>query len=642
LTNRGISVGDQLADVLRRLRSQAGLTQEDLSERSGVSARTIRGIETGKRRNPQLASVRRLAEALGLPAEQRQQLLSVAVTASTGTTSAPDRVGIAPRQLPAPPRYFVGRTAELSELTSALDDATDAGGTVLISALAGAGGIGKTALALRWAQTNLHRFPDGQLFVDLRGFSPAGPPVAPGTAVRGFLDAFGVDPGRIPADLDARAALYRSLVADKRMLIVLDNAADAAQVVPLLPGSPTCTVIVTSRQHLTSLITRHGAHHLKLRVLTEDDARHLLVARIGADRAMAESAAAEELLACCGGFALALDIVAARAKMNGHTTLAEAAAELRDDTTRLGALDDEDPAASLPAVLSWSYRALTTEQRTVFGLLGVAPGPDIALPAAASLTGLTLPRARVVLRALEAASLLDEHPAGRYTMHDLIRAYATGTAHRDLAEDTRQAALRRVLDFYAHTAHTAEQLLATRRRPIQLDPPAPGAHPQPLPDAAAALAWFDSEHPTLLAAARQTAVSHGWHPIVWQLAWTLDPYLYRRGHRHERLAVWQAAVAAAAHLPDPTRGVHAHRGAGNACAELGRHDEATRHLHQALALAEHHDDPAQQADTHHMLAWAWGLRDDRVRALEHATQALDLHRAFDHPAGKAAALNLVG
>jgi hypothetical protein len=336
----------------------------------------------------------------------------------------------APRQLPAAPRYFVGRADELAALNSALDDSAEAGGTVPISALAGAGGIGKTALALRWAHSNLPRYLDGQLFVDLQGFSPAGLPVEPAVAVRSFLAAFGVDSGRLPADLDAQAALYRSLVAGKRMLIVLDNAVDAAQVVPLLPGSPTCTVLVTSRRHLTSLITRHGAHLLTLGVLTDDDARHLLLTWIGADRVTAEPAAVEQLLACCGGFALALDIVGARAKMNGRTPLAEAAAELCDDTTRLGALDDEDPAASLPAVLSWSYRALTTEQRTVFGLVGIAPGPDIGLPAAASFTGLPVPHARTVLRALEDASLLDRHPGGRYTMHDLIRAYAAHRAPR--------------------------------------------------------------------------------------------------------------------------------------------------------------------------------------------------------------------
>ena len=561
-------------------------------------------------------------------------------SASAQEPPAHRRDGV-PRQLPAAPRYFVGRADELAELTKALDNETGTAGTVLISALAGAGGIGKTALALHWAHANLHRFPDGQLFVDLQGFSPAGAPVRPAAAVRGFLEALGVDSGRIPAGLAAQAALYRSLVAGKRMLIVLDNGADAAQEVPLLPGCATCTVIVTSRRHLTSLITRHGARHVRLGVLPDDDARHLLSARIGAERIMAEPAAVADLLACCGGYPLALDIVAARVALRPRTSLAELATDLLGSTTRLDTLDDEDPAASLPAVLSWSYRALTAEQRTVFGLLGIAPGPDIGLPAVASLTGVAAQQVRAVLLALEDASMLDRHPAGRYSMHDLIRAYASNTAHHDLTENTRQAALRRIIDFYTHTAHTADRLLDPHRPPIQLDPPAPGTHPHPLSDTTAAMAWFDTEHRTLLAA-QHTAASHAWHATVWHLAWALATYHRWQGHRNDELAVWRATLDAAIYLPDPTSSVSVHRNLGFAFAELGRHEEATEHLHQALALAERHHDPAQQAFTHQILTRVWEMRGDDRRALSHASHALDLFRALGQPAWEADALNQMG
>jgi len=327
--------------------------------------------------------------------------------------------------------------------------------------------------------------------------------------------------------------------------------------------------------------------------------------------------------------------------MHPHTSLAELAADLGDDTTRLGVLDDEDPAASLPAVLSWSCRALTTEQRTVFGLLGIAPGPDISLPAAASLTCLPLQQARPVLRALEDASLLDQHPGSRYTMHGLIRAYATHTAHHDLPEHAQRAALRRVLDFYTDTAHAADRLLAPDRQPIRLDPPAPGTHPDPLPDAAAALAWFDTEHPNLLAA-QHTATTYAWHLTVWQLAWTLAAFHRRRGHRYDRVAVWRAALKAVTHLPDPTTHTITHWTLGGALAEVGRHTEADGYLYQALSLAEHQHDPLQQSRAHHMLSVAWERQGDHRRALEHATQALDLYRTLDRPMWEAAALNMVG
>jgi tetratricopeptide (TPR) repeat protein len=246
-----------------------------------------------------------------------------------------------------------------------------------------------------------------------------------------------------------------------------------------------------------------------------------------------------------------------------------------------------------------------------------------------------------VLRALEDASLLDRQPGGRYTMHDLIRAYATHTANDNLAEDTRRAALRRVLDFYLHTAHSADGLMRPHRSPIHLDQPAPSAHSNPLPDDRAAMAWFDTEHRNLLAA-QHTATSRAWHPIVWQLAWTLDTFHRRRGHRNDRLAVWRAALNAATHWPDSTTSIHTQRALGSAFAELGRHGEATWHLHQALALAEHHHDPAQQAHTHQMLATAWERRGDHRRALEHTTYALGLYRTLDRPVWAAEALNAMG
>ncbi|MEU4444683.1 tetratricopeptide repeat protein [Actinosynnema sp. NPDC050801] len=559
------------------------------------------------------------------------------LTRTTGdpTPSVSTPAGPPIRQLPAAPAPFVGRREELDRLDAALDAAGQAA-TVLISAIGGAGGIGKTWLALHWAHRNADRFPDGQLFVDLRGFSPDSEPMEPSVAVRGFLDALGVAPDRVPVDPHAQAALFRSLVAGKRVLLVLDNAADTTQLTPLLPGAPTCAVLVTSRNRLTGLITGRGAHHLPLGVLSDAEARALLVDRLGAERVEGESVAVYDLVRLCGGYALALSIVAAHARP--RRSLATVAAELRE--LGLDALEDDDPAAGLPTVLSWSLQRLTPEQRTVFALLGVAPGPHIGLPAAASLAALPLARARRALHALEDASLVDLHADGHYTMHDLVRGYATAVAD-DLAEPVRRAALERVVDFYLHTAHAAARLLTPHRHPVELDPPAAGTRPHPLADDSAASAWLDAEH-RQVSAAQRTAAAHQRHQVVWQLAWALTNFNARRGLRHDDLALWRVALDAATHLDAPTTLAHVHRSLGIAYAEVARHEEAAEHLHRALALAERHQDVDEQAHIHHMLASAWERRGDDRRALEHARRALDLYRTLAGPVREAHALNQVG
>jgi tetratricopeptide (TPR) repeat protein len=492
-------------------------------------------------------------------------------------------------------------------------------------------------LALRWAYQVIDRFPDGQLFVDLHGFSPTGELMAPETAVRGFLDALGVAPARIPTDLDAQAALYRSLVADRRMLIMLDNAGTADQVVPLLPGGR-CTVVVTSRNHLRGLVARHSACPMHLDVLTDTEAHTLLANALGSDRTATDEQAVAELIRLCGGFPLALRLIAARAAADPHLPLQDTVAELR--ALGMDALDSEDPTASLPAVLSWSLHYLTDEQRTLFGLLGIAPGPDTTVPAVVSLTNLPAARARKALSALEDTSLIQRRVQGRYAMHDLVRHYAASTAH-DLPDSVLDEALVRVMDFHLHTAHTANRLLNPHRQLVLPDPPAPGVRPHSLPDTAAATAWLDDEHATLLATQR-TATALGRHPVVWHLALTLDVFHIRRGHRHDALDAWRAALSAASHLLDPATRSRAHRNLGHACSRLGLHDEAAGHLDRALDLAVRHHDTAEQAHTHRALAIAWERRGDDRRAQEHARHTLDLHRSLDLPGGKADALNAVG
>jgi tetratricopeptide (TPR) repeat protein len=295
--------------------------------------------------------------------------------------------------------------------------------------------------------------------------------------------------------------------------------------------------------------------------------------------------------------------------------------------------------ANLRAVLSWSVHALSPGAASLFGLLGIAPGPDIGLPATAALAALSVTRARLVLRELEHASLVQQHSPGRYRMHDLVRLFAADTARHDPAEDAWHAALRRVVDFYTHTAHAADRLLHPERDPASLAAPAAGVRPYPLPTTRAALAWCEAEHGCLLAAQR-AAVAQQWPAPVWVLAWAMDSFHTRRGHRHHRLAVWQAATTAG--LTDPAARAMAYRITGNAHADLGHHAQALDFLHRALALAEHHHDANQQAHTHNALARAWGEQGDDRRALAHATSAFGLFRDLDQPVRQGRTLSVMG
>ncbi|MPY62505.1 ATP-binding protein, partial [Streptomyces spongiae] len=544
-----------------------------------------------------------------------------------------------PRQLPPPPAAFVGRDDELAALDSLLKEATDADRVLVISAIGGVGGIGKTWLALHWAHEHLDRFPDGQLYANLHGFDPITTPLPASTVVRGFLDALGTDPQEIPADLEAQLGLYRSLAADRRMLVVLDNARDADQVRPLLPGSATCMVVVTCRSHLGALTATHGSRCLALGALPDDEARQVLTRALGQDRTTAEPDAVDALLRRCAGLPLALGIVVARAAARPDFPLSLLAEEIDDATHRLDALTAGDLTTDLRAVFETSYRALDDRTAQVFSLLGLAPGPDISLPAAAGLTGLPGPRARVLLRALEEAHLLQQHTPGRYRMHDLVRLYATERGHT-LPGDLSDTALRRLVDFHLHTACTADRLLFPHRQPIRLDPPAPDAGPLPM-EKAAALAWFDAEHPSLLAA-QELALEQGRDRQAWQLAWTLDAFQRHRGHVRDGLTAWRNGLTAADRLGDPAARATAHWLLGRTRADLDENDLALDHLRSALALFEQVDDAAGQAHAHRSIARVRARQGDHRQALDHAQRALRRYGTLDNPVWEANAFNAVG
>jgi DNA-binding SARP family transcriptional activator len=572
---------------------------------------------------------RRLADELGIdPSHELRALHQRMLVADPALDAQPTAARTpVPRQLPAPAGQFVGRADELKSLTQQLESAADRPAPVLISSIGGGGGIGKTWFAVHWAHEHLDRFPDGQLYVDLRGYDPAGEPMTTATAVRGFLDALGVNPSTVPLDLDARAALYRSLVVDKRMLVVLDNARDTAHVTPLLPGTPSCTVLVTSRHLLGGLITTHRAMPLTLGVLSDMEARELLCGHLGRERIAAEPEAVAELVAHCAGLPLALSILTARAAMHPDLRLADLAAELRDASSRLDVLDAGELSASLRAVFSSSYAALDPEAARSFGLLGQVPGPDIDLRAAAALLGLPLDDAAAVLRDLVAACLIQEHTPGRYQMHDLVRLYAADQGPADAT------ALRRLVDFYVATANAADHALDPHRPGLDLESPVD------FPDRAAATAWFAAEHACLIAA-QQLAVRHGWHTLVWQVAWVLGTYHRHQYHPHDDHALWVAGAAAADQLGDPVVQARAQRRLGFAC--LGLELPGHPHFELALAYAEQAGDVLDQARTHFILAAAWDRQGEPERGLAAAANALELHRSIGNEIGEADALNAVG
>jgi DNA-binding SARP family transcriptional activator len=358
---------------------------------------------------------------------------------------------VVPRQLPAAVGRFAGRSGELGVLARLAGQAVSgAGGTVLISAIGGTAGVGKTALAVRFAHRVAGLFPDGQLYADLRGFSPSGDPVPAARVLRGFLDALGVAPQTVPADADARAGLYRSVLAGRRMLVLLDNARDAAQVRPLLPGSAGCLVVVTSRSQLTGLAATGDARMLALGLLTGPEARELLAGRLGAGRVEAEPDAVDELIERCARLPLALAITAARAAARPARPLAALAAELRTADGRLDALDAGEPAANVRAVFSWSYDQLSPAGARLFRLLGLHPGPDISAPAAASMAGVQPARARQLLAELARAHLITEPVPGRHGFHDLLRAYAAEQAHAVDRGNDRSTAIHAARPLLAH------------------------------------------------------------------------------------------------------------------------------------------------------------------------------------------------
>ena len=628
----------ELLDLFHRLRAGAApVPVRRLAARSGYAPGYVSEVLNGKKR-PSVEAAAAIAAALGASGKDLglAKLYAERLTLTTGGARSHLRI---PHDLPPPRKSFAGRAAELRRLTGIVDAAVEdrAESAVVIT---GAGGVGKTWLALRWAHARIAKFPDGQLYADLRGFHPSLPPAGPAEVLRTFLLALGVRGAAMPRELTGRVALYRRLTEHRQVLVVLDDVLDADQVEPLFTGHPGCCVVMTSRGELTRLVVHSGVQRLRLGMLDPDQARKLLAGQLGPARLAAEPEAVEQLVRVCAGLPLALRIVAARALLYPGWSLGALAAELADRSTRLDALEADDPLISLRELFACSYRSLEPQVARALRLCSLAPADDLGGPVAASLTGLPVEAALAALRGLAGASLAERLAPDRFRLHDLLRLYGIEQAGTDPAE--QQAALQRLIDHYLHAAHDGERALFAERPPITVRPAAAGTARISHPDPDAAMAWFDDQHTALLQV-QPIAQRLGRLDAVWQLAWVLDNYHYRRGLAHQQLAVWQRGLSAAETLRDPEAVLLAHLCLGNVSVRTGRPGEGLRHLETALRLARERGDPMAEAQTHRVLGLAWEAGGAHRRSLRAHAAALRMFAiATDAPIWRAIQLNAIG
>ena len=667
LAERRISVLEERIEIDMALGNDRDLVSEvqrlvaehPMRERLWASLMTV--LYRSGRQGEALAAFRTLAgllrDELGVdPSAELQELnqrillndpaLGQPPPAGRPVTDAPGAHAVdvlpTPAQLPYATPHFVGRSEELRQLDALVTG--DGGGEtrdgMVIAVLTGTAGVGKTSLAVHWAHRVSALFPQGQLYVDLRGFDPSGSAVEPGDALRGFLGALGIPARGMPATLEEQAALYRSLLAGRQVLVVLDNARDTDQVTPLLPGAAGCFVVVTSRSRLSGLVAA-GAATVPLDLLTVDEGRRMLRRRIGQPRVAAEPEAVDDIITASARLPLALAIVAARAAAQPKFSLAALADDLGQARGGLDGFVSEDVSTDARAVLSWSHHLLSEPTARMFRLLGLHPGPDISLAAAASLAGVPVGEARRLLTSLSNAHLIAERTPGRFAFHDLLRAYAAEQAGARHSPTERAAALQRMLDHYLHTAHAADRMLYQYREPLRVDPPSPGVVAAEVADPDRAMAWLVAEHQNLLAAIT-LAAGTGHDSSVYGLAWTMTAFLNYQGHWHDWAATMGAALRAARQLGDLGGQAQAHRLLNLAYLQLGRLDEAGTHAEHALRMFGELGDLPGQARIHLNLGRLLERQGKFQQALDQSRKALELSRQADDWAGEADALNWLG
>ncbi|MBE1500516.1 DNA-binding SARP family transcriptional activator [Amycolatopsis lexingtonensis] len=542
-----------------------------------------------------------------------------------------------PRQLPADLRTFSGREGDLKALHALLPEAVDAGASTQIASVEGMGGVGKTTLAVHFAHEIADRFPGGQVYLNLRGYGP-GEPVEPAAALEAMLTALGVPCDAIPADLDGRAASWRTHTAGRRLLVLLDNANRTEQVRPLLPG-PGCLVVITSRWQLRALVATHGARRIALEELGDEDAVGLLAATIGVERVARDPAAAERFVRYCGGLPLAIRILAVRAAQFPDLALDEFAGSLADDL--LGSFDLADgEGTNIRSVFSYSYQALEPPAARLLRLLGLTTGADFTAPAAAAVAGLDLTTARAGLETLASAHLLARPRPGRYQFHDLIRAYAGEVASQVDSPSQRAAALDRLLDWYLASALDASRRMRPERyyRLLELDDLGGGltfgSHHE-------ALDWFVEESGNLIAAVH-LARRLGRDDVCWKLAWLLQSYFVTRSRLDDWRSVFAVALEAArasGHRPGEA-GILSGLGVVDGVAR--RYAESRRYLEQVLAIQRELGAREGEARAQYNLALASHNLEDYAGAYEHGKQALEIVRELGMGQFEASVLRALG
>lgn len=545
--------------------------------------------------------------------------------ADAEATTPPPRTR--PAQLPRSLPVFAGREAEGAWMSAASGGPNRSGTAAAAPAvvISGAPGVGKTTFAVHHAHRLAPSFPDGQLFVDLCGFHPHAPAVEPGNALHGFLTALGVPAQRIPEDTPGRSTLFRSLLADRQVLVVLDNARDEEQVRPLLPGGASCLTLITSRNRLSGLITTDGARSLALPLPSQAEAHQALERRLGTERVAAEPAATADIIRLCGRLPLAMAVVAARAELAPSFPLHAIVDDLRD-TEGLDAFTGSDSTTDVRAVFSWSYRSLDEATARLLRLLALHPGPHITAPAAASLADLPVSRTRRALAGLVGSCLVEQPLPGRYGLHDLLRGYATELVHaHDTAQERHEATLR-ILDHYLFTAHEANQLLKQDTPPdLDLGAPRPGVTPESLTTVGQATRWLTAEH-GVLSGLLHTAVGQGLDDHTTGLAWSLMEHLNRQEFWPEAITALTPALEVARRRNNRLEEGRCLRHLGHIHGYLGHRDQALHHLRRALTIFEELDATGEQARAHYVMACVLFLSGRVQEAVTFSERGLELSR----------------
>jgi DNA-binding SARP family transcriptional activator len=584
-----------------------------------------------------------LTDELGIePGDALQQMHRGVLLDGAGPASVdapPPAESVATRQLPHDIANFSSR-AELAQLQRLMATITRNGRRVThIVAMDGAPGIGKTTLAVHWAHQVARAYPDLQLYLNLRGYGP-GEPMTPSAAAETLLRGLGVHSDMIPPGADERTALLRSVLAGRRVLLLLDNARDADQVRPLLPGADSL-VVVTSRDQLRGLSIRDGAYRVTLGPLPPHEALALLASSFGGTRVAAERDAASRLVELCDGLPLALAIVAERAQRAGGLT--EVVQALMDERIRLDVFGDGegDPHTDLWVALSWSYRALGPDAAAMFRRLGLHPAEDISPDAAAALAGVPLRRAKHALDKLVAAHLLQQRRPHRYELHDLVRWYAREQAERDETPDERLQVERRVVDWYLHAAVAADSAMLPHRRRDYLAPYQPEAEPPEFADAAAAVAWFEREYDNIRSVMRW-ADNNGFSGHAWRMLTSMTAFFERRIPWQDAIEFHEWALGAASAAGEPTGEGYVLNGLGYMCLLKGDLDTALRHFRGALDRFRSSGHVRGEAMLWGNLSTIYGERGDHLTARRYATRALEMYESLGYERGCALNLDNLG